>query len=142
MDNYLAKPIRPEELAAALASAPVHAGEQPVPVMLDVAALDRLRAIAPNAESFDRLVTSFIDNGAALVGQIADAAGTGDLDVLRRSAHTLKSNAASFGATDLAELCATLESQARSGVTDRAAELAQLIASAFNGARAALGTRE
>jgi signal transduction histidine kinase/DNA-binding response OmpR family regulator/putative methionine-R-sulfoxide reductase with GAF domain len=142
MDNYLAKPIRPEELAAALANAPVHAGEQPVPVMLDVAALDRLRAIAPNAESFDRLVTSFIDNGAALVGKIADAAGSGDLDVLRRSAHTLKSNAASFGATDLAELCGNLEAQARAGSTDGASELTKQIASAFNAARTVLSTQE
>jgi HPt (histidine-containing phosphotransfer) domain-containing protein len=35
--------------------------------------------------------------------------------VVRRAAHTLKSNAATFGASALAELCAELEAQAREG---------------------------
>jgi HPt (histidine-containing phosphotransfer) domain-containing protein len=73
---------------------------------------------------------------------MADAVGTGDIDVLRRSAHTLKSNAASFGATDLAELCGKLEAQVRAGSIDGATELTKLIASAFNGARTALSTQE
>jgi CheY-like chemotaxis protein len=142
MDNYLAKPIRPEELAAALAKAPLHAELPAAAVQLDTGALDRLRAIAPTTDAFNRLVTSFLENGAKLLAQMADAVGTGDIDVLRRSAHTLKSNAASFGATDLAELCGKLEAQVRAGSIDGATELTKLIASAFNGARTALSTQE
>ncbi len=142
MDNYLAKPIRPEELAAALAKAPLHADQHTAAVQLDTGALDRLRAIATTDDAFKRLVSSFLDNGATLLVQMADAVGTGDVDVLRRSAHTLKSNAASFGATDLAELCGKLETQARAGSTDGASELTKQIAIAFDVARAALSTQE
>ena len=142
MDNYLAKPIRPEELAVALAKAPSHADAQVATVVLDAGALDRLRSIAPSAEMFDRLVVSFLDNGASLLVQLAEAAGNGNIEVLLRASHTLKSNAASFGATELAELCGTLEARARAGQADGAAELVAQIASAFDGARTALNTRE
>ena len=146
MDDYLAKPIRPEELAAALAATPSRTnGAMPStdevstsPATLDPAAIDRMRSIAPDEEAFGRLVTSFLDNGASLLAQLTDAAGSGDTDLLRRTAHTLKSNAASFGATELADLCGTLETQARDGsVTGLDAQIAR-IANAFEGARRAL----
>ena len=79
-----------------------------------------------------------MDNGASLLAQLTDAAGTGDTDLLRRSAHTLKSNAASFGATELADICGTLETQARNdAITGVDAQIAA-IAAAFEGARRAL----
>ncbi len=138
MDDYLAKPIRPEELAAALVGTPALRAAATV---LDASALARLQAIAPNAESFAKLVASFLDNGAVLVASMATAAGSGDVDGLRRAAHTLKSNAASFGATDLSELCAALESRARAGSVDDADAAVTQIARAFEGARAALESR-
>ena len=153
MDDYLAKPIRPEELAAALAATPrridpSHPGGAigaQVPdaavTALDAVALDRLRSIAPDDKSFDRLVASFLTNGASLLAQIADAARSGDVDVLRRSTHTLKSNAASFGATHLCELCADLESQARRGEIAGADAQVAAITEAYEGARRALDTR-
>jgi HPt (histidine-containing phosphotransfer) domain-containing protein len=159
MDDYLAKPIRPEELAAALAATPARstgatantsgtsvdapngAADTPVEVTLDEAAIARMRSIAPDDESFGRLVTSFLDNGAELLTQLADAAGSDDIDVLRRNAHTLKSNATSFGATELADLCAELESQARQDAVVDAGGQVQAIAVAFEAARRALDTR-
>ena len=93
--------------------------------------VERLRSVAPTPESFGRPLASFVVNGSSLVDQLAGASHTGDLDVLRRQSHTLKSNAASFGATALAGLCATLESRARAGTTDGAANLVAKIADAF-----------
>ena len=84
------------------------------------------------------LVSSFLDNGASLVTQITEAAATGDLDVLKRQSHTLKSNAASFGATELAELCGELESQTRAGNAVGAETLASAIAHTFERTKAAL----
>ncbi len=138
MDDYLAKPIRPEELAAALVGTPAL---RAAATQLDASALTRLQAIAPNAESFAKLVASFLDNGAVLVASMAAAAGSGDVDGLRRAAHTLKSNAASFGATDLSELCAALEGRARAGSVGDADSAVTHIARAFDGARAALESR-
>jgi signal transduction histidine kinase/CheY-like chemotaxis protein/putative methionine-R-sulfoxide reductase with GAF domain len=143
MDDYLAKPIRPEELAAALAATPsrIDGAAAPAatpPVTLDATAIERMRSIAPSDEAFAQLVGSFIDNGTSLLAQLADAAGNGDTDLLRRTAHTLKSNGASFGATELAELCGALEAQARDdAVIDVDAHVAA-IAAAFDGARRAL----
>jgi GAF domain-containing protein/DNA-binding response OmpR family regulator len=141
MDDYLAKPIRPEQLAAAIAATPNRAAERPRVTVLDPSALARLQAIAPNAEALARLVASFLDNGAVLIAKLAEAAGAGDAEALRRHAHTLKSNAASFGATELAERCAALESQARAGDLASAGEAVSRIAQEFDGARAALATQ-
>jgi CheY-like chemotaxis protein len=142
MDDYLAKPIRPEELAAALAATPNRADGASAaatpPVTLDATAIERMRSIAPSDEAFAQLVGSFIDNGSSLLAQLADAAGNGDTDVLRRTAHTLKSNAASFGATDLADLCGTLEAQARNGAVTGVDAQVAAIATAFDGTRRAL----
>jgi two-component system sensor histidine kinase/response regulator len=159
MDDYLAKPIRTEELAAALATTPARstgatadqagtpadasngAADAPAEVTLDEGAIARMRSIAPDDESFGRLVTSFLDNGATLLTQLADAAGSDDIDVLRRNAHTLKSNATSFGATELIELCAELESQACQDAVVDADRQVQAITLAFEGAQRALDTR-
>ena len=137
MDDYLAKPIRREELAAALSATPAAA---PTPT-LDESALARMRSIAPDDELFGRLVTAFLDNGASLLAQLAEAAGSNDIAVLSRAAHTLKSNAQSFGATDLAALCSELESQARQGAVDDARQKVQAIAVAFDDTRRALGAQ-
>ncbi len=170
MNDYLSKPIRPEELATALAASPLASSRRAdattgadsapgsdgpgtgtddsgpfadgepaavVPAVLDPVALDRLRSIASTPEAMARLVSSFLDNGASLVAQLTQAAATGDLDVLKRQSHTLKSNAASFGATELAELCGKLESQTRAGSTEGAADLVARITQAFAGVRAA-----
>ena len=90
MDDYLAKPIRPEELAAALAATPARSSgataemaSEPAAtagVTLDASAIARMRSIAPDDASFERLVTSFLDNGATLLTQLADAAGANDID--------------------------------------------------------------
>jgi signal transduction histidine kinase/CheY-like chemotaxis protein/putative methionine-R-sulfoxide reductase with GAF domain len=141
MDDYLAKPIRPEELAAALAATPNRTQDRPTVTILDPSALARIEAIAPNPAALARLVASFVDNGGALIAQLADAAGKGDAVALRRHAHTLKSNAASFGATELAAECASLEAKARTGDLAGTDDAVVRIAREFDGARAALAAR-
>jgi CheY-like chemotaxis protein len=138
MNDYLSKPIRPEELARALAKAPSRDNEASVPV-LDEKALDRLRSIAPDEASMQRLVESFLDNASGLVAQLGEAAGSGDLEVLLRGSHTLKSNAASFGADDLMAICGELETQSRAGLIEDAEDLVRKIAVEFEGVRQLLG---
>ncbi|MEO7573960.1 MAG: GAF domain-containing protein [Acidimicrobiales bacterium] len=140
MDDYLAKPIRREELTVALAATAPIEDPMPAAAVLDPSAMARLREIAPDDAALAGLVSSFLDNGAALLAQLADAAGAGDVDGLRRHAHTLKSNAAAFGASDLAERCAALEAQARTGAADDADGQVARIAEAFAAARTALET--
>ena len=167
MNDYLAKPIRPEELAAALEAAPRRSDaiantpsgggasardDSASPAdgvdldhlvatdhaAIDQAALDRLRAIAPDDAAFSQLIASFASNGASTLAQLVDAAGAGNVADVTRFAHTLKSNAASFGASELADRCAALEMQARSDTTDDLDGQVTAIAAAFEQARQAL----
>ena len=50
-----------------------------------------------------------------LVNAMETGARAGDTEAVRRAAHTLKSNAATFGATALADRCRALESAAKDG---------------------------
>jgi two-component system sensor histidine kinase/response regulator len=56
------------------------------------------------------------------VANIRRAAEAGDLDGLRRSAHSLKSNSAEFGATALSSLSRELEEMARNRSLEGAME--------------------
>ena len=50
-----------------------------------------------------------------------------DAVLLRRSAHSLKSNSAGFGALVLSDLCQELETMSRDGASEGAAEKVQQI---------------
>ena len=103
--------------------------------LIDQVALDRLRAIAPDDTAFGQLIASFTSNGASTLAQLVDAAGAGNVADVTRFAHTLKSNAASFGAVDLADRCSLLEAQARAGSIDDLDDQVTSIAGAFEQAR-------
>jgi HPt (histidine-containing phosphotransfer) domain-containing protein len=62
----------------------------------------------------------------------------GQADEVRRAAHTLKSNGAAFGAMRFSELSRELESVARSGTVEGAAELIERVEAEYEGVRIAL----
>ena len=140
MDDYMSKPIRVEEMVAALERSaareldPSRAGgpavgagqnraaapERPSTEMLDMAALERLRATM-GAGFLDELLPTFLEDSRELVHTMRRALGEKDVDTFRRAAHSLKSNAASFGAVTLSTLARDLEALAKSGSLDGAA---------------------
>jgi HPt (histidine-containing phosphotransfer) domain-containing protein len=77
---------------------------------LDPAAFDALRELGDESFVSD-LVDTFLADGPPLLAALR----VSDVDEVRRAAHTLKSNGATFGATRLSELCLELEQQAKSG---------------------------
>ena len=97
-----------------------------------------MRTIAPDDAAFAQLIASFADNGANTLAQLAGAAGAGNVADVMRFAHTLKSNAASFGAVELTERCSQLESQARGDTIDDLDGQVTAITDAFEQARSAL----
>lgn len=152
MDDYLSKPIRTEELAAALARSAPAAGDGDRDLLdakaldasdpatgegggLDPAALAQLRETAGDASLMRQLIDAFLENAPRLVGELA----ADDAEEVRRAAHTLKSNARTFGAADLADLCQTLEERARAGELDGVADLARQIEERYERAAVALG---
>jgi len=130
MDDYLAKPVRPEELAAALSLAralgddgrPVAEAE----VRLEESALESLRELGGD-EFLGEVVSTFLEDAPSLLASLRSELEQGDAAELRRAAHTLKTNGLTFGAVAFAELCLELEQRAKTGDLDRAGSLVDRI---------------
>jgi PAS domain S-box-containing protein len=132
MDDYVAKPIRVDELVAALDRVPVAAppvephSEPPVePQSGPHADLTSLRESLQDDDLVAAVVDTFLTTAPETVAELTTAHERNDEEGLRRAAHTLKSNAATFAATTLERLARELESLAAEG---RIAEAAPLVA--------------
>jgi len=77
------------------------------------AALAQLEETAGDREFVAELIGDFLDGLPAQLAAMREASSNGDDEELHRVAHTLKSNAATFGAEGLAEACRELEQAAR-----------------------------
>ena len=130
MNDYVAKPIRAEELAAALKRVkPLSTdgdGRQNGDVKLDAAALGNLRDLGGD-DFLGEVIDAFLADAPELIATLRRSLGQESTAELRRAAHTLKSNGATLGAEEFAELCRTLEQQAKSGELDGASELVDRI---------------
>jgi HPt (histidine-containing phosphotransfer) domain-containing protein len=83
---------------------------------LDLEALDRLLKAAGGDPAFVAdLIDAFAEDAPAMLADLRSGVASGDSESVRRTAHTLKSNAATFGGTQLAAVCADLESSAGNG---------------------------
>jgi HPt (histidine-containing phosphotransfer) domain-containing protein len=73
------------------------------------------------------LIDTYFEDSGTLLPAMRQAVTSGSPEDLRRAAHTLKSNSASFGAQELTVLCRELDEQGRAGSLGGAAErLAQV----------------
>jgi PAS domain S-box-containing protein len=140
MDDYLSKPIRPEELSRALARCrPARADDA-----LDDATLGELVSSLGGGdegrEAVRELVETFLDDAAAQMATLHGAVERGDAEAARRTAHTLKASGATFGAQPFAELCREVEALAREGRLDAAAALLDRADQEWERARSALST--
>jgi CheY-like chemotaxis protein/HPt (histidine-containing phosphotransfer) domain-containing protein len=139
MDDFVSKPIRQEELAAALdrwsPSAPAgdagEAGRGDDQAVIDGDALEVLRRTVGGDEALDEVLTTFLEDTERILAALEADIGDGKADEVRRHAHSLKSTAASFGATVLSDLCRRLEELAHGGALEGAGDLAKGIAEEF-----------
>jgi PAS domain S-box-containing protein len=122
MDDYLPKPLTLKALAAVMARwAPdaidlLDAPPRARPV-LDPKVISSLAALgdAENEDVVGRLGTIFLADADDRVLALRQALADDDADGVIESAHTLRGASATFGATDLASLCATLETGSAGG---------------------------
>jgi CheY-like chemotaxis protein len=130
MNDYVAKPIRADELAAALKRArPLRdgdAGMEATDVNLDADALQNLRDLGGD-DFLGEVVDVFLTDAPELIVTLRRSLEHRDGEELRRAAHTLKSNSATLGAEAFAELCRTVEQQAKTGHLDGLSELVDRI---------------
>jgi CheY-like chemotaxis protein len=127
MNDYVAKPIRAEELAAALKRAGSLAhGNGDAPdvgfVSLDDDALKNLRDLGGD-DFLGEVIDAFLADAPELIATLRRSLTEDSNEELRRAAHTLKSNGATLGAETFSELCRTLEHSAKTGDLEGAPEL-------------------
>jgi len=153
MDDYLTKPIQPDELAAALirwtaevsldaANAAPAEPKSAEPTSTQTASVERaianrlddLRDIVPEG-LVSRLVTSFLKRAPGYLAVLSDTLQAGDADAFANAAHSLKGVAANLGADTCADLCDELEACGLDDRLDSAPDLLDRLRVEYDAAR-------
>jgi CheY-like chemotaxis protein/HPt (histidine-containing phosphotransfer) domain-containing protein len=122
MDDFMTKPLRPRPLHDMLQKW-LRAANAPLPPPDDPDAEDELEATREVfGPDFADLANLFLRDSPQRLEAIHAAAGVNDAAQLVRLAHSFAGSTASIGANRLSLLCRTLETEARNGAMDRAAE--------------------
>lgn len=85
--------------------------------VIDKATFEELKQMS-GADFINELIDAFLEDAPHMVQNMQIAAPAGDVDSLRRDAHSLKSNAYTFGATELGALAKELEMMAKENNLD------------------------
>jgi HPt (histidine-containing phosphotransfer) domain-containing protein len=109
--------------------------------VLDPAAIDSMREMVGGDDEFlADLIDTFLKDAPQMLADMRQSLEAGDAEVLRRVAHSLKSNSDSFGATALGELCRKLEKMGKANALEGADELITHADAEFTQVMAALET--
>jgi CheY-like chemotaxis protein len=149
MDDYISKPVKVDQLVAALerchprAEKAVEAGPGASPDThspVEQQILARLReALGQEAEEIlAELIDTFLTDADRLLDEIRDAVAGRHLRKLERAAHSLKGSSATLGAMRLSELCRKLEDMARADTRVGVQEQVRQIEAEFTRVREAL----
>jgi two-component system, sensor histidine kinase and response regulator len=124
MDDYLSKPLRPEELDATLErwlGAPATAPAKPV-APEKVPTADPFQALVDDArmrvfrvdypEIVPQLIELFVESTPPLLDELRAGVDSGDEESVRRAAHRLKGSCQNIGAGFMARLAADIETAA------------------------------
>jgi len=76
--------------------------------VINKAIFDELKEMS-GADFINELIDTFLEDAPKMLDEIKTAFASGNAEVFRRAAHSLKSNAATFGADQLAVLAKELE---------------------------------
>ncbi len=134
MDDYISKPVEPQGMANViekwLDKAAAQAAGKGDPVLRDTSV---------EAEIFDReglrkrlmgddalcgeVIATFLQDMQRVMGELKDAPAAGDMEAVRRQAHTIKGSAANVCAMALSEAAFELEKAAEVGNPDQVAHL-------------------
>jgi HPt (histidine-containing phosphotransfer) domain-containing protein len=80
--------------------------------IIDLATFNELKQMS-GADFINELIDAFLDDAPTMIQNMYTALDKKDVESFRRNAHSLKSNAYTFGATELGTLAKELESMAR-----------------------------
>ncbi len=104
--------------------------------IIDRAAVNRMLELVGNdADLLAEIVNDFFEDAPGFIEELHAALREGNVERIRITAHSFKSNSASFGALALAEHCRALEAQAKAGSCEGAAERIEEIEAEYARAR-------
>ena len=86
---------------------------------IDPATFAELQAAA-GADFVRELIDTFLEEAPPMLAELSDARASDRAEAFRRAAHSLKSNASTFGALTLAAMARDLELQGLGGATPAA----------------------
>ena len=149
MDDYIAKPIRPEDLDAVIArafpagAAVVHRDAAAPPRELpdrETPVFDgsMLAAVFDDDAARRQLLSLFLDQATTTVERLAAAVRAGDPEGVQRLTHALKGDSDAIGASQLAEVSQRLNGAAQEKRMDAAAEIQADLERSFESTRTAL----
>ena len=114
MDDYLAKPIRPDALRAAVAAAvATNLPAAPVTATLDAGAI--LARLSGDRELLADIGRLFIEHCPTMVGALEGARSSGDAVALAGAAHAIKGSVGNFTDGRAFQLARDVEQRGRHG---------------------------
>ena len=107
--------------------------------IIDRVVLDGLlESFGGDMEFLGEMLDTFFDDSPRQLEAARAGLAAGDIEAVRRAAHSLKSNCANFGALALSAQCRELEMLAKSGALEGGAELLTQITAGYEQVHAAL----
>ncbi len=148
MDDYIAKPVRPDELRTKVARHVTHRAGRPglkpdprpvtatshaaLPPLVDRERLEELRLLEDDEPGLiEELTGLFGDETPRLIGAVVDGIREGDVERVRDASHTLKGSAGSIGAARVSDLARQILDVARAGSLEGTGAIATELQAAF-----------
>ena len=76
--------------------------------VIDQVTFDELKQMS-GEDFINELIDTFLEDAPNMIAEMKSALDSNDVDTFRRAAHSMKSNAATFGANDLSVMAKELE---------------------------------
>ena len=83
------------------------------------------------ADFIGELIVTFLEDAPHMLEELRASLAANDAETFKRAAHSLKTNAATFGATELAELAKALEMLGRINNLSEVGDLLQVVEDAY-----------
>jgi HPt (histidine-containing phosphotransfer) domain-containing protein len=97
-----------------------------------------LESVGGDVEFLSELLETFFDDAPVQIAAMQSALAAGQAEDLRRAAHSMKSNSASFGALALSRICKELEESGKAGLLEGVGVRLTQMAAEYEKARLAL----
>jgi HPt (histidine-containing phosphotransfer) domain-containing protein len=94
--------------------------------LIDLEAWEVMKSMTDSAFLID-LIDVYLNDSPELIKQMRAGLSAGDIELVRRASHSLKSNSASFGANHLADAARQMEMAAKGGTLEGAGTMLEAI---------------